>query len=458
MNGAAFGPDWLATRLTALLPGFPRSSICVAFSGGGDSMALLSALAELRNRRGLRLRAIHVDHRINPASGAWAESCVAAGVRWRIPVQVDVVDVRREPGQSLEAAAREARYECFARHLGPGENLLTAHHLDDQAETVLLQLLRGAGVAGLAAMPERSPFAAGWLVRPLLELDRARLREWLGGRGQAFVDDPSNDDPRFDRNALRHTIMPAILARWPGATAAFARAARHAAAAKRMIDVQGRADADAAAHGDALCVKRLRTMPAERRSNAIRTWLRRQGFLAPDTRQLAEIAGALLRARDDASPHVRLGGCEVHRHGDRLVALAPIASAAGPGARAAQAPREWTWQGQRTLPLGGANGSIEIVADAHGPLDLARLPPVLVLRARAGGERLRVRAGGPRRALKSLLQEARVPPWERRGMPLIFANDVLIAAGDRWLAAEVAADRSSVSRARIVWHRSPALR
>lgn len=460
MSRAAFGPAWLATRLAALIPGFPRVAVCVAYSGGADSTALLAGLAALRTgRRGLRLRAVHVDHGLHPESRRWADSCVAAAARWRVPIEVRAVHVPRRSGESLEASARDARYACFERELGAGEYLLTAHHLDDQAETVLLQLLRGSGVAGLAAMPALAPFARGWLARPLLALDRAALRDWLTTKRIDYSDDPANDDARFDRNALRHEIMPAIVRRWPGAVSAFARSASHAAAAKRRLDREGRLDADAAADGESLSVTRLRVMSADRRANAVRAWLQARGVAVPDTRRLAEIIGPLIDARGDASPHVQLAGYRVHRHDERLSVRAQSdakTARAMPATPATPAARAWRWHDDRVLRLDDA-GAIELVGDPHGPIDLARLPPVLTLRSRAGGERLRVRAGGPRRALKALLQEARVSPWERCGMPLIFAEDALIAAGDRWHAVEIAADRSSVSRARIVWHRSPAV-
>src|SRR5215468_1217295 len=233
--GAPFGPQWLQARLSELLPAFPDVSLCVAFSGGGDSTALLAALSELP-RRPRALRAVHIDHRLLPASRRWSAHCRRVARQWKIPLSVRTATIVRGRGESLEAAARAERYRLLGAVLGPGEALLTAHHQDDQLETVLLQLLRGAGVAGLAAMPPSAPFAASRLVRPLLTRSRVDLEEWAHAHHLTWLDDDTNTDERFDRNYLRRTVLPLIRDRWPGAGAAVSRTARHAAEARRLLD------------------------------------------------------------------------------------------------------------------------------------------------------------------------------------------------------------------------------
>lgn len=458
MKRPAFGPDWLAARLNALVPGFPRAMLCVAFSGGPDSLALLATLATLRStHRGLGLRAVHVDHGLQRASSTWARHCRALARRLHVPLRVHRVAVNAERGMSLEARAREARYRALAHDLTGGESLLTAHHLEDQAETVLLQLLRGAGIAGLAAMPERAPLGAGWLVRPLLEVPRELLRASLAAGGLEALDDPMNADMRFDRVYLRREVVPGLVTRWPGGIAAIARSARHAREARALLGVLAERDLADAHDGAALRVTVLRRLALPRRRNALRAWITAQGAPLPDATRLAEIAGPLLAARADAQPRVHWRGAEVVRHGARLTLARDAQGTHGAVERRATSngSRSWEWADSRSLELIAGRGRLAILEDAHGPLDLARLPPRLDVRERAGGEVLRPRAQGPRRTLKALLHAARVAPQERRHIPLLYAGDRLIAVADRWLDASVQAGADCRTRGRIAWERSP---
>jgi tRNA(Ile)-lysidine synthase len=210
--------------------------------------------------------------------------------------------VDRPRGTSLEAAARETRYRLLAKALKQGEFLLTAHHQDDQLETVLLQLFRGSGLAGLAAMPAITPFAGGWLARPLLSRTRAELEAWARAQGLTWVEDDTNADERLDRNYLRRQVLPLVRERWPGSPAAVSRSARHAAEAQRLLDAVARADIDRASYGESLSAKVLRALPLDRRRNALRFWIANTGRLQPETRRLDEIAGPLIEARPDANP------------------------------------------------------------------------------------------------------------------------------------------------------------
>ncbi len=369
-----------------------------------------------------------------------------------VPLRVRTAKVARARGESLEAAARAARYGLLATALAPDEVLLTAHHQDDQLETVLLQLLRGAGVAGIAAMPALAAFARGRLVRPLLPWSRAELTAWARSQGLEWIEDPGNSELRLDRNYLRARVLPLIRERWPAAAATVTRAARHAAEAQRLLDAVGAADAARASFGAMLSAQRLRTLPPERRRNALRFWITAAGHLAPPASRLEEIAGPLLQARADAQPCVRWEGALLQRQADLL------SLRAAPGTRgvpAAPAPRleevSWPWRRRRTCALPGCGGKLTLKRDARGPLDLDALPATLTLRARRGGERLRPVRAGPRRALKSLLQEARVPVAERARLPLIFAAETLIAVAGLWLDESVQASAASRRRARLIW-------
>ncbi|HSY06172.1 MAG TPA: tRNA lysidine(34) synthetase TilS [Steroidobacteraceae bacterium] len=439
-----FGPRWLEERLAQLLPQFPHVRLCVAFSGGVDSTALLAALARLR-RSPLKLRALHVDHGLQPRSASWSAHCRRIAKSLGVPLSVRRVPVLRRRGESLEAAARELRYRLCGEALGPGEALLTAHHQDDQLETLLLQLLRGAGIAGLAAMPEVAPLGRGLLVRPLLPLSRRQLADWVSARRLTYVEDDSNALLQLDRNYLRLRVLPLIRERWPAAAATVARAARHAAEAQRLLDAQGAADVARARWGDELAAWTLRALPADRRRNALRFWIAQHGVQAPAASRLTEMAGPLLAARSDAQPFVAWGAARVQRQGDLLYLQEQRETLAAPAAVA------WRWRGQPACRLPGVGGTLALQRDGHGPLDLDRLPPRLLLRPRRGGERLRPVRGGPRRALKSLLQEAGVPPAQRRDLPLVFAGEQLIAAADLWLDESVQAGPASRRRARLRW-------
>ncbi|HYL04287.1 MAG TPA: tRNA lysidine(34) synthetase TilS [Steroidobacteraceae bacterium] len=452
-----FGPRWLGGRLAALLPEFPRVRLCVAFSGGPDSTALLAALARVRPRP-QALRALHVDHGLHPDSGDWSARAVRLARALGVPCEALAAQVSRAGGASLEARAREARYRLLAARLAPGEVLLSAHHQDDQLETVLLQLLRGAGVAGVAAMPELAPFAPGWLARPLLTRSRAELLAWVRAQRLECLEDPSNSDDRFDRNYLRLRVLPAIRARWPGAAATVSRTARHAAEAQRLLETAALADLARARHGAALAASALRSLPPERRRNALRFWIAARGLPVPPSRRLEEIAGPLLAARADAQPLVAWPGARLRRTGELLVLAGADGGRAAPAAaaraRGAAGGIRWRWRAQPVCELPEGCGRLELRADAHGPVDLAALPATLTIRWRRGGERLTPLAGGARRALKSLLQEARVPAAERGLLPLIYGHGALVAVADRWLDQSVQARAGARRRARLQWQRT----
>ncbi|HWW80036.1 MAG TPA: tRNA lysidine(34) synthetase TilS [Steroidobacteraceae bacterium] len=459
----AFGPAWLNAQLTTLAPAFPNVALCVALSGGVDSTALLAALAVLaaKRPRSFQLRALHVDHGLRPASKQWAAHCRTLARKLQVPLKILTTKVERSRGTSLEAAARDARYGLLAAALHPGEILLTAHHSDDQLETVLLQLLRGSGLPGISAMPALAPFAHGFLARPLLSRSRGELETWVRAQGLTWVEDDTNVDESLDRNYLRLRILPLIRDRWPAAATAVARSARHAAEAQSLLDTLALADVDRASYGESLWAKSLRALSPARRRNALRFWITRAGFLAPDTRRLEELAGPLLDARPDANPFVTWGEGEgsvcAQRHGD-LLSLRPQSSAAAP-----PADLVWSWHDSLTYDLPRDLGKLELEPDPRGPLDLDSLPPTLTIRWRVGGERLSPRPGGPRRALKSLLQESHVPVPERAHLPLLFSTassgatsseEGLLAVADLLLDETVQATPTTRRRARLLWKKS----
>lgn len=232
--------DFSPAALAAVLSGelcLPSSArLVLALSGGLDSMVLLHALAALRSGFPFALRAIHIDHALHPDSAAWGRACAQVCAQLAVPFDVRPVTVSTVAADGVEAAARRARYAALGELLAPGEILVTAHQRDDQAETVLLQLLRGTGVAGLAGMPARVAFGGNELVRPLLGFVRAALEAYGRSNGLTWIDDPSNADPRLRRNFLRTEIMPRLRAVWPEADRMLVRAAGHAAEAVALLD------------------------------------------------------------------------------------------------------------------------------------------------------------------------------------------------------------------------------
>ncbi len=432
----------------------------MALSGGADSVALLVAIVSLRKThpswRTRALRAVHVHHGLRPAAEEWARYCRALCRQLGVPLSVRRVSVPRRRGCSLEAEARNARYAALARGLRQGEWLLTAHHEDDQLETLLLQLMRGAGVAGLAGMSRLAIFESGHLVRPLLGESRATLEQWLRAHGLEWIDDDSNVDERFDRNYLRQRVVPLLRARWPAAATVAARSASHLGEARELLEALAARDLievgiDA---GRLVDLDRLRTLSVARQRNLLRHWLLRRGLKVPDAVHLERIRIELPAARRDAQPRVRWDGGEVRRFKGRLYALA---ESPAPARGTVRAGRPWHWRRQPTFDLGTGRGVLRLVAYPEGPLAASTLPATLRVGIRGGGERLVMERGGPRRALKELLRRAELPPWERDGLPIVYADeyaDEVVAAGDLFVAANYRATPGLTparERMRLVW-------
>jgi tRNA(Ile)-lysidine synthase len=419
--------------------------LCVAYSGGLDSCALLSALAQLRTRERFVLRAVHVDHRIQPQSAQWARAACTRARALRVPCRIVELSIERGRGESLEAAAREARYRALAAELAPDELLLTAHHQEDQLETVLLALLRGSGVRGLAAMSAVMPWAHTLLLRPLLSVTRAQLEHYARAHAIHWSEDPSNADQRFDRNYLRRSVLPLIRQRWPAAAATVSRSARHLAEARALLEQLARAELKDARDGVAVRVSVLRRLPLPQRRNAVRYWIAERGLPAPDRRRLHEICGPLLAARADAHPKVSWRGAELRRHADRLFACGVTAR------REHDAVEQWDWRARPWLRLAGG-GALGLVRDRHGDVHLPALPPLLSVRQRRGGERMQGPQG--RVALKDLLQARGLAPWERANVPLIMHAGRIIAVADLWLDRSYGCrDVRASDRGRFRWRR-----
>ena len=432
--------------LSAHLPVDARG-LLVALSGGADSAALLSLLHEAKFRQ-LPLRAVHVDHGLQPAAAATFRAAAQSLCdRLEVPLKVVWVQVDVSEGVSIEAAAREARYAVLAAEVGESECLLTAHHREDQAETVLLQALRGAGLKGMAAMPACRPFGRGWHARPLLDMAQSELLQ-LGGaqlHGSTALD-PMNADLRFDRSYLRQQVWPLMTGRWPGAGAALSRAARHMAQAQELMDLAGQEDLAKLRDGDALAITGLRVLSPARRSNAVRLWLSEAGVELPSTARLEEALRQVLRADEDHVPAIVWSGHAMRRYRQRLFLTAAVAPRI-------QERLAWSMRPAVPLILGEQLGSISL-APQLGGLDPRCLPDVLQVRRREGGETLRPAPLAKTQTVQHLCQSLGVLPWMRDSLPFVFAGNELVAVGDLWQEARFCA-ASREPGLRIAWRGAP---
>ena len=420
--------DELSAALLRRVAAQSATGYAVAYSGGLDSHTLLHVAAVLRLPR---LRALHVQHGLHPDAELWLRHCRSQARALSVPFKALRLTLPRRPPQGIEAAARAARYAAFAAELRPGECLLLAQHQDDQAETFLLQALRGAGVDGLAAMAECAVLGRGSMARPFLSLSRAALRHYAQARSLRWVEDSSNEDLRMDRNYLRAEIMPRLRQRWPGAGATLARAARHSATAAvaQHAAAEGALTSMRGPWPGSLNIEALNAQPAVLRATLLRAWLRELGLPLPDERRLLEIT-AMPGLRADASPCVRWPGAEVRRHRQHLYAMPPLP------------PPETgvlAWSGRRPLRLSGRGLTLRLslrppaaalvaMPLAVLALDAAALAQTpLNVRFRGGGERLRLAGEGRSRRLKHLMQTWGLPPWMRARWPLLYAGETPVA-------------------------------
>nr|WP_319527459.1 tRNA lysidine(34) synthetase TilS [Pseudomonas laurentiana] len=409
----------LSTRLLAsLAPWRSAPSWCVALSGGLDSSVLLHLLVLLSRQHALPpLRAIHIHHGLQAAADAWPQLCQQRCDA--LGIELQVIHVTVAPGASLEQGARDARYRAFTEALRPAEVLLTAQHREDQAETVLFRLLRGAGVRGLAAIPVQRPLGAGQLVRPLLAVGREELERYARQQGLEWVEDPSNTDRRFSRNYLRHDVFPALTRRWPQAALSLARSAVHLEEARVLLEELAQQDL-AQARTDSgfewlalpsLDLPALRALSPARQRNALQCWLAGYTRL-PDSRHWAGWED-LRDATEGSRALWRLTDGELHRCGERIWWLA------GDWLKPQPPSQSWSDPG-RPLALID-NGCVRISGDAP--------QGVLQIRYRQGGETLHVPGRG-QRDLKRLLNERHLPLFVRARLPLLFAGDRLLAVAN----------------------------
>jgi tRNA(Ile)-lysidine synthase len=419
--------------------------LAIGLSGGVDSVVLLDILTRLARRLHFSLSAIHVNHQLSPHAAEWSRFCRALCRERGIPIHVAKVSIQY--GDSIEAAAREARQAVFAKV--DADLVVLAHNQDDQVETLLLQLLRGAGVRGLAAMPvvgdlhavpgpgmagmvysSRAPKAQRSrkhtdppkILRPLLDVPRSEVETYARRRRLSWVEDESNKETYFLRNFLRHEVLPVIASRCPAYRTTLSRSSRHFAEAAHLLDELAAVDATAFVAERTLAVASLRQLTRARGKNLLRYFIALHGINMPDADRLESAVHQLITAKEDARVLIELDGAQLRRFQGRVHITQ----------RTVRAPRAATrWHGERELSLSDFGGVLRFSKGREVGIDPARIEGrALTVRVRQGGERWQPHCDRPRRTLKNLLQEAGIPPWQREITPLLYCDDQLIwAAG-----------------------------
>lgn len=430
---------WVDAELQSL----PRGPIAIAFSGGLDSSVLLHCLAASTEARKRGLRAIHVNHQLHADSDAWAVHCVKICNSSDVPLQTLPVRVDRGQGRGLEASARDARHAAIQSAMRREEIIAFAHHRDDQAETVLLRLLRGAGPEGMAAMRSLRAFGPGQAWRPLLAHPRSELVAHANEFQLEWLEDPSNRDTRIDRNFLRERAIPLLRERWPNLQSTFSQSAQWMRGAADFIEQQSdialatlRGPDPASLHASGWLA-----LADALRDPVLRSWLRDLGLPPPNRHQVGELERQLREARADRLPCVRWPGVELRRYRQWIHAIAPMP----------RVPANWqqTWNGN-ALALPADLGTLVLVDERDKAITLPDADHLQV-RFRRGGERIRLRDEPIHHELRDLFQKSGVPPWSRDRMPLVFhADGRMLAVADRWIG-QFGCQLLALHDARLVW-------
>ena len=394
--------------------------ITIALSGGVDSVVLFHLLLTLSKQMGFTLSATHINHGISQNAVHWREFCSNLCRDHDIPITITTLSIQKSPSISLEAAARKERYHVFSRLTT--DFVALAQHIDDQVETVLLQLLRGAGAKGLSAMPtirRQTPAAAPQIIRPLLNITRQEIEAYAHQNHLHWVTDESNHDIVFQRNFSRHEVLPVIKKQYPTYQTTIMRSSQHLAEASELMDELAQVDAKQCMISNQLKIDMLQHLSIARAKNLLRYTFSQRNITLPSTAKLADILHQLITARHDKNLHIPFGDAEI-RCFKRIMYILP---------KQRPIACTWTlpWQNEEQLIIQPLNGVIDFLQTHNQGIDTEKLlqKPVTV-RVRQGGERFQPDCKRPKRSLKNLLQEASIPPWERQRLPLLFSGNQLV--------------------------------
>ena len=427
----------VAAGITPLLPAI--SAIRVGLSGGVDSVVLLHLLHRLAPCHSWRLSALHVHHGISPNAGLWADFCAGLCERLAIPLHIEHVDIAPLRAQGIEAAARRLRHAAFADQ--SCDFVALAHHADDQVETLLLQLLRGAGVRGASAMPLLSGQTNSHRqVRPLLHCSRQEIMAYAAAHELQWIEDESNADDSYPRNFLRHRLLPVLGEKFPVYRDTLARSAQHFAEASELLDELAHIDAAASISKNTLSVATLKALSLSRAKNLLRYFLYQMGTPMPQTVQLDDMVNQLCIAREDAAVCIRFAGgvWQLRRYQGRAYVLRALDEF--------DRNLSVSWRGETELAWPALGSIIEFRQGVGQGISLAKLQGAdISVRLRQGGETLRPSANSATRTLKNLLQEHHVPPWQRDRLPLLYLGDVLVSVAGIAIAAEYQAEQGEAA-------------
>lgn len=402
----------------------------VAYSGGLDSHVLLHTLVSLREKFPIKLRAIHIHHGLSQNADAWFDHCKEVCDTLKIEWMGRRISAKAAVGESPEETARRFRYAAFIELLSTEDILLTAHHQNDQAETVLLQLLRGAGPKGLAAMPSIKKLGTSQQARPLLDITRQELIAYATKHQLKWIEDESNANVSYSRNFIRHQIMPLLADRWSTVSKTLSRVAENCAEAQELLELFAQDDLVAAQGSvpNTLSVSYLKQLPPARGRLVLREWLRRQNLSAPSTKKMQQILKDMLFAGENKAPHVHWGKAELRRYRDDLYVRKYTPKKV--------MQDEKIWQLAEPLVIPGV-GTLRAVP-TRGEGLRADINQVIV-RFRQGREKIQLPGRQMRHSLKKLFQQWKVLPWERDQVPLIFQRNELMAVvgfalGEKFMA------------------------
>jgi tRNA(Ile)-lysidine synthase len=412
-------------RILEGLPVVQSARNCVvAYSGGIDSHVLL----HLCHTAGLSVRAVHIHHGLQTEADSWDEHCSAVCSRLGIAYTCIHVDADPKPGESPEDAARNARYQALEKELQHDEVLLTAHHQQDQAETFMLQLMRGAGPAGLASMPIIKAFGKAYHLRPMLGFKQQQLRQYAEIHHLSWVDDPSNADTSYDRNYLRNEVMPKLMQNWPNASEALSQSAALQQESLEVIEAMAAVDLSAAtgAHANSLSISRLKQLSHARQYNVLRYWINNAGLDKPRRNILQEIVSSVIPAAADSTPLVLWGNTEIRRYRDTLYIL--------PALNSHEIHHVYAWDCEQPLYIDTLNLELRLEQSLGRGLHQDAVARGLTVRFRQGGEYIRPHGRQHTHSLKKLMQDAGIPPWQRNRIPLIYIDHQLACVCGFWVA------------------------
>lgn len=418
----------------------------IAFSGGLDSSVLLHAFCEVKKTlSNIQLTAIHVHHGLNQQADAWLAHCQAVCAVYDVELICESVEINRSGGESLEDCARKLRYEKFAEHLNKGTYLCVAQHQNDQAETLLLQLIRGTGINGLAAMPEQKSFQQGFLIRPLLPISRAQLEKFARLNKLSWCEDSSNQDCSITRNAIRHQVLPLLSQLNSAAIKNIARSAAHMQEARGVLnDVVANDFTQCCLQQNKICLNNLKKLSIARQKLCLRHWFMMNEIKMPSAKLLDTIIQQIIFAKEDAQPQLDFSGISIRRFNDVLYCLKQDFPQINDS--------QINWDLKCDLDLPGDLGQL-IVQDKLGEGLSASLQKVSVCFRRGGEE---IYLNGCHQNLKNLLQVWQVPPWERNRIPLLFYQQQLIAVVGYAFNVQFGVVENEIGK-EIIWQKKPCI-